>query len=83
MFAYAELWPCLFEVKRVRHLTPFNVLIKKFILMYKALHGMTPDYLRSVNISDSVIAYSLRNIENKSVILSYLILSYLYVIYAQ
>ena len=112
-------------IKRIRHLTPFNILIKvynsliqpqfdycnvvwgscnkglseklqrlqnraartlmsasydsnlddyqrleqKSILMYKTLHGMTPDYLRSRFVyRDDVSAYRLRNTENKLVL---------------
>ncbi len=37
--------------------------------MYKTLHGMTPDYLRSRFVyRDDVSAYRLRNTENKSVL---------------
>ena len=109
------------QIKRIRHLTPFNVLVKvynsliqphfdycnvvwgkkarilmsasydsnlddlfralgwrrlyyqrleqKSILMYKTLHGMTPDYLRSRFVyRDDVSAYRLRNTENKLVL---------------
>ena len=39
------------------------------ILMYKTLHGMTPDYLRSRFVyRDDVSAYRLRNTENKLVL---------------
>ena len=101
-------------IKRIRHLTPFNILIKvynsliqpqfdycnvvwgscnkglseddsfrtlgwrrlyyqrleqKSILMYKTLHSMTPDYLRSRFVyRDDVSAYRLRNTENKLVL---------------
>ena len=42
----------------------------KFILMYKTLHGMTPDYLRSRFVyRENVSAYRLRNsTENKLVL---------------
>ena len=37
--------------------------------MYKTLHGMTPDYLRSRFVyRDDVSAYRLRNTENKLVL---------------
>ena len=37
--------------------------------MYKTLHGMTPDYLRSRFVyRDNVSAYRLRNTENKLVL---------------
>ena len=43
-------------------------LEQKSILMYKTLHGMTPDYLRSRFVyRDDVSAYRLRNTENKLV----------------
>ncbi len=44
-------------------------LEQKSILMYKTLHGMTPDYLRSRFVyRDDVSAYRLRNTENKLVL---------------
>ena len=37
--------------------------------MYKTLHGMTPDYLRSRFVyRDNISAYRLRNTENKLVL---------------
>ena len=37
--------------------------------MYKTLHGMTPDYLRSRFVyRDNISAYHLRNTENKLVL---------------
>ena len=37
--------------------------------MYKTLHGMTPDYLRSRFVyHDNISAYRLRNTENKLVL---------------
>ena len=37
--------------------------------MYKTLHGMTPDYLRSRFVyRDNISAYRLRNAENKLVL---------------
>ena len=42
---------------------------QKSILMYKTLHGMTPDYLKSRFVyRDSARAYRLRNTENKLVL---------------
>ena len=44
-------------------------LEKKAIMMFKTLHGMTPDYLRSSFVyRDNVSAYCLRNTENKLVL---------------
>ena len=41
-------------------------LEKNSIMMYKALHGMTPEYLRSRFVyRDNASAYRLRNTENK------------------
>ena len=46
--------------------TIFQRLEQKSILMYKTLHGMTPDYLKSrFAYRDNVSAYRLRNIESK------------------
>ena len=48
----------------------YQRLEQKSILMYKTLHGMTPDYLRSRFVyRDNVSAYLLRNTENKLVLL--------------
>ena len=42
---------------------------QKSIIMYKTLHGLTPDYLRSRFVyRDNVSAYRLRNTENKLVL---------------
>ena len=42
---------------------------QKSILMYKTLHGKTPDYLRSRFVyHENVCAYRLRNTENKLVL---------------
>ena len=47
----------------------YQRLEQKSILMYKTLHGMTPDYLRSRFVyRDNVSAYRLRNTENKLVL---------------
>ena len=47
----------------------YRRLEQKSILMYKTLHGMTPDYLRSRFVyRDNVSAYRLRNTENKLVL---------------
>ena len=47
----------------------YQRLEQKSILMYKTLHGMTPDYLRSRFVSrDNARAYRLRNTENKLVL---------------
>ena len=47
----------------------YQRLEQKSILMYKTLHGMTPDYLRSRFVyRDDVSAYRLRNTENKLVL---------------
>ena len=47
----------------------YQRLKQKSILMYKILHGMTPDYLRSRFVyRDNVSAYRLRNTENKLVL---------------
>ena len=46
----------------------YQRLEQKSILMYKTLHGVTPDYLRSRFVyRDNVSAYRLRNTENKLV----------------
>ena len=43
----------------------YQRLKQKSILMYKTLHGMTPDYLRSRFVyRDNISAYRLRNTEN-------------------
>ena len=47
----------------------YQRLEQKSILMYKALHGMTPNYLRSrFAYRDNVTAYCLRNTENNLVL---------------
>ena len=47
----------------------YQRLEQKSILMYKTLHGMTPDYLRSRFVyRDNARAYRLRNTENKLVL---------------
>ena len=47
----------------------YQRLEQKSILMYKTLHGMTPDYLRSRFVyRDNVSAYRLRNTEKKLVL---------------
>ena len=47
----------------------YQRLEQKSILMYKTLHGMTPDYLRSRFVyRDNISAYRLRNTENKLVL---------------
>ena len=47
----------------------YQRLEQKSILMYKTLHGMTPDYLRSRFVyCDNGRAYRLRNTENKLVL---------------
>ena len=47
----------------------YQRLEQKSILMYKTLHGMTPDYLRSRFVyRDNVSAYRLRNTKNKLVL---------------
>ena len=47
----------------------YQRLEQKSILMYKTLHGMTPDYLRSRFVyRDDVSAYRLRNTENTLVL---------------
>ena len=47
----------------------FQRLEQKSILMYKTLHGVIPDYLRSRFVyRDNVSAYRLRNTENKLVL---------------
>ena len=47
----------------------YQRLAQKSILMYKTLHGMTPDYLRLRFVyHDSARAYRLRNTENKLVL---------------
>ena len=41
-------------------------LVSKSIMMYKTVHGMTPEYLRSRFVSrDDITSYRLRNTENK------------------
>ena len=61
----------------------YQRLEQKSILMYKTLHGMTPDYLRSRFVyRDNARAYRLRNTENKLVLpqprIDYLKRSFLY-----
>ena len=47
----------------------YQRLEQKSIIMYKTLHGLTPDYLRSRFVyRDNVSAYRLRNTENKLVL---------------
>ena len=47
----------------------YQRLEQKSILMYKTLHGMTPDYLRSrFGYRDNISVYHLRNTENKLVL---------------
>ena len=47
----------------------YQRLEQKSILMYKTLHGMTPDYLGSRFVCrDSAEAYRLRNTENELVL---------------
>ena len=47
----------------------YQRLEQKSIIMYKTLHGLTPDYLRSRFVyRDNAIAYRLRNTENKLVL---------------
>ena len=47
----------------------YQRLEQKSILIYKTLHGMTPDYLRSRFVyRDNISAYRLRNTENKLVL---------------
>lgn len=44
----------------------YQRLEQKSILMYKTLHGMTPDYLRSRFVyRDNISAYRLRNTEKQ------------------
>ena len=41
-------------------------LVSTSIMMYKTVHGMTPEYLRSRFVSrDNITSYGLRNTENK------------------
>ena len=47
----------------------YQRLEQKSIVMYKTLHGMAPDYLRSSFVyRDSAKVYRLRNTENKPVL---------------
>ena len=51
--------------------TIYHTLEQKSILMYKTLHGVTPDYLKSRFVYlDNVTAYRLRNTKNKLIITS-------------
>ena len=43
-----------------------QILVSTAIMMYKTLHGMTPEHLRSRFVSrDDITTYRLRNTENK------------------
>ena len=58
----------LFRALRWRRLD-YQRLVRKSLLMYKAINGMTPDYLGSRFVyRDNVNAYRLRNTEEKLVL---------------
>ena len=61
----------LFRALGWRRRLYYQRLEQKSILMYKTLHGMTPDYLKSRFVymyRDSARAHRLRNTENKLVL---------------
>ena len=61
--------PCYDPVALGWHKLKHQRQVSTAIMMYKTVHGMTPDYLTSKFVSrDEITSYRLRNTENKLVL---------------